>query len=86
MDGGHSWSCRGRPNGSDSPKRILPLCAKLPYNRRWKRPLALTFEQRGVKGLGIALVAAQKAQTKVVLVDNSQTAIDKSLKFAGMVR
>ncbi|KAL9081010.1 MAG: hypothetical protein Q9157_000326 [Trypethelium eluteriae] len=33
-------------------------------------------------GLGIALVAAQKAQVPVTLVDNSQASIDKGLKFA----
>lgn len=33
-------------------------------------------------GLGIALVAAQKASVPVTLVDNSQASIDKGLKFA----
>jgi 3-hydroxybutyryl-CoA dehydrogenase len=33
--------------------------------------------------LGIALVAAQKAQVPVTLVDNSKEALDKGLKFAG---
>lgn len=37
----------------------------------------------GGQGLGIALVAAQKAQVHVTLVDSSQAAIDKGLKFAG---
>ncbi|KAL8692883.1 MAG: hypothetical protein Q9218_002176 [Villophora microphyllina] len=36
----------------------------------------------GQMGLGIALVAAQKAQVSVTLVDNSQASIDKGLKFA----
>ncbi|KAN0086533.1 3-hydroxyacyl-CoA dehydrogenase, NAD binding domain containing protein [Elaphomyces granulatus] len=36
----------------------------------------------GQMGLGIALVAAQKAQVPVTLVDNSQAALDKGLKFA----
>ncbi|KAL8731153.1 MAG: hypothetical protein Q9181_004400 [Wetmoreana brouardii] len=36
----------------------------------------------GQMGLGIALVAAQKAQVPVTLVDNSQASIDKGLKFA----
>ncbi|KAI4189488.1 MAG: hypothetical protein L6R41_001450 [Letrouitia leprolyta] len=36
----------------------------------------------GQMGLGIALVAAQKAQIPVTLVDNSQASIDKGLKFA----
>ncbi|KAL9004618.1 MAG: hypothetical protein Q9188_002585 [Gyalolechia gomerana] len=36
----------------------------------------------GQMGLGIALVAAQKAQVHVTLVDNSQASIDKSLIFA----
>lgn len=35
------------------------------------------------QGLGIALVAAQKAQVPVTLVDNSQASLDKGLKFAG---
>jgi len=33
-------------------------------------------------GMGIALVAAQKAAVPVTLVDNSQASIDKGLKFA----
>ncbi|MCJ1466733.1 hypothetical protein MMC07_005353 [Pseudocyphellaria aurata] len=36
----------------------------------------------GQMGLGIALVAAQKAQAEVTLIDTSQASIDKSLKFA----
>ncbi|KAL4793803.1 3-hydroxyacyl-CoA dehydrogenase [Aspergillus venezuelensis] len=36
----------------------------------------------GQMGLGIALVAAQKAGVPVTLVDNSQASIDKGLKFA----
>ena len=36
------------------------------------------------QGLGIALVAAQRAQVPVTLVDNSQAALDKGLNFAGM--
>ncbi|KAJ5096215.1 3-hydroxybutyryl-CoA dehydrogenase [Penicillium alfredii] len=36
----------------------------------------------GQMGLGIALVAAQKAQVPVTLVDNSQGSLDKGLKFA----
>ncbi|KAI9715173.1 MAG: hypothetical protein M1812_006152 [Candelaria pacifica] len=36
----------------------------------------------GQMGLGIALVAAQKAQVPVTLVDSSQASIDKSLKLA----
>jgi len=38
---------------------------------------------QGGQGLGIALVAAQKAQVLVTLVDNSQASLDKGLKFAG---
>lgn len=34
------------------------------------------------QGLGIALVAAQKAEVPVVLVDNSQASLDKGLAFA----
>jgi len=37
------------------------------------------------KGLGIALVAAQKAGVPVTLVDTNQGSIDKGLKFAGEV-
>jgi len=37
----------------------------------------------GQMGLGIALVAAQKAGVPVTLVDTSQASIDKGLKFAG---
>jgi len=36
----------------------------------------------GQMGLGIALVAAQRAQVPVTLVDNSQAALDKGLNFA----
>ncbi|KAM5442722.1 putative 3-hydroxybutyryl-CoA dehydrogenase [Microsporum ferrugineum] len=36
----------------------------------------------GQMGLGIALVAAQKANIPVTLVDNSQASLDKGLKFA----
>ncbi|KAI4159390.1 MAG: hypothetical protein L6R39_000368 [Caloplaca ligustica] len=36
----------------------------------------------GQMGLGIALVAAQKARVPVTLVDSSQASIDKGLKFA----
>lgn len=35
------------------------------------------------QGLGIALVAALKAQVPVTLVDNSQASLEKGLKFAG---
>jgi 3-hydroxybutyryl-CoA dehydrogenase len=36
-----------------------------------------------MQGLGIALVAAQKAQVPVTLVDSSQASLDKGLAFAG---
>ncbi|PVI06183.1 hypothetical protein DM02DRAFT_553438 [Periconia macrospinosa] len=36
----------------------------------------------GQMGLGIALVAAQKASIPVQIIDNSQASIDKGLKFA----
>ncbi|KAK4104730.1 hypothetical protein N658DRAFT_492823 [Parathielavia hyrcaniae] len=36
----------------------------------------------GQMGLGIALVAAQKAQVSVTLLDSSQTSLDKGLAFA----
>lgn len=35
------------------------------------------------KGLGIALVAAQRAQVPVKLIDTSDKALDKGLAFAG---
>jgi hypothetical protein len=38
------------------------------------------------QGLGIALVAAQKAGVPVTLVDTNQASIDKGLKFAGKMR
>lgn len=38
---------------------------------------------QGGQGLGIALVAAQKAGVPVTLVDSSQASLDKGLKFAG---
>jgi hypothetical protein len=40
-------------------------------------------DSNSIKGLGIALVAAQRAGIPVTLVDSSQVAIDKGLKFAG---
>lgn len=39
----------------------------------------------GMQGLGIALVAASKAQVPVTLIDNSQASLDKGLTFAGML-
>ena len=38
---------------------------------------------QGDQGLGIALVAAQKAKVPVILVDTSQASLDKGMKFAG---
>ena len=38
---------------------------------------------QGDQGLGIALVAAQKARVPVTLVDTSQASLDKGMKFAG---
>lgn len=38
---------------------------------------------QGDQGLGIALVAAQKAGVPVTLVDTSQASLDKGMKFAG---
>ena len=40
----------------------------------------------GGQGLGIALVAAQKAQIPVTIIDNSQASIDKGLMFAGLFK
>ena len=36
------------------------------------------------QGLGIALVAARRAQVPVTLVDTNQAALDRGLAFAGM--
>lgn len=38
---------------------------------------------QGDQGLGIALVAAQKAGVPVTLVDTSQASLDRGMKFAG---
>ena len=40
---------------------------------------------QGGQGLGIALVAAQKAKVPVTLVDSSQASLDKGMKFAGLL-
>lgn len=52
-------------------------------------PKAMVFEVKklgvvgaGQMGLGIALVAAQKASVNVTLVDNSQASLDKGMAFA----
>lgn len=37
----------------------------------------------GQMGLGIALVAAQRAGVSVTIIDSSQASIDKGLSFAG---
>jgi 3-hydroxybutyryl-CoA dehydrogenase len=37
----------------------------------------------GQMGLGIALVAAQRAGVPVTIIDSSQASIDKGLSFAG---
>ena len=59
----------------------------------WSWPNGPSPLRRGVggisnvlQGLGIALVAAHKASVPVTLVDNSQAALDKGLKFAGEVQ
>lgn len=52
--------------------------ARLSNRPRWSGQLI-----RGGQGLGIALVAAQKAQVPVTLVDSSQASIERGLKFAG---
>ncbi|KAI9846798.1 MAG: hypothetical protein M1837_003647 [Sclerophora amabilis] len=73
-----------------------PICGALrphisPHARRFSATPS-SREEHGVKklgvigagqmGLGIALVAAQKAQVPVTVVDNSQASIDKGLQFA----
>ena len=37
------------------------------------------------QGLGIALVAAQRAGVDVSLIDSSQASLDKGMKFAGTI-
>ena len=44
---------------------------------------SLEYLLMALQGLGIALVAAQKAGVPVALVDTNQASIDKGLKFAG---
>lgn len=39
----------------------------------------------GQMGLGIALVAAQRAGVPVTIIDSSQSSIDKGLSFAGEI-
>lgn len=36
------------------------------------------------QGLGIALVAAQRAQVPITLIDSSEKSLEKGLAFAGM--
>jgi 3-hydroxybutyryl-CoA dehydrogenase len=50
-----------------------------PRGNENKRALLTLFLQ----GLGIALVAAQKAQVPVTLVDSSQKSLDRGIAFAG---
>lgn len=40
----------------------------------------------GQMGLGIALVAAQRAGVPVTIIDSSQASIDKGLSFAGGIQ
>jgi 3-hydroxybutyryl-CoA dehydrogenase len=47
-----------------------------------KRLRFLTYD--ATQGLGIALVAAQKAQVPVHLIDTSEKALDKGMAFAGL--
>ncbi|KAG8530036.1 uncharacterized protein KY384_005518 [Bacidia gigantensis] len=64
---------------SKSPRRSLSSSPKLAAPAEVKR---LGVVGAGQMGLGIALVAAQKAQVPVTLVDNSPASLDKGLKFA----
>ena len=43
----------------------------------------MRYRRSTIQGLGIALVAARKAQIPVTLVDSSQASIEKGMKFAG---
>lgn len=47
------------------------------------RAIAYVPANSSSQGLGIALVAAQKANVPVTLVDSSQASLDKGLGFAG---
>ena len=51
------------------------------HDRVRSTPLTALFS--GAQGLGIALVAAVKAQVPVTLVDSAQNSLDKGIGFAG---
>ena len=63
--------CRGWSDGIDSINKAIEI-----------NPIYLTLTSI-LQGLGIGLVASQKAGTPVTIVDNSQGALDNGLKFAG---
>ncbi|KAI9823377.1 MAG: hypothetical protein M1819_001350 [Sarea resinae] len=71
-----------------APKQLLRQATLLHARRLSTSAPAVTDVRRlgvigaGQMGLGIALVAAQRAQVPVMLVDSSQASIDKGLKFA----
>ncbi|MCJ1449973.1 hypothetical protein MMC28_000301 [Mycoblastus sanguinarius] len=64
---------------SNASKRSLSTSSRLAAAAEVKR---LGVVGAGQMGLGIALVAAQKAKVSVTLVDSSQTSLDKGMKFA----
>ncbi|ROW08984.1 hypothetical protein VMCG_02934 [Cytospora schulzeri] len=64
-------------------RRIQRLLPQLRHYSSSSTPVKrLGVVGAGQMGLGIALVAAQKAQVLVTLVDNSQASLDKGLAFA----
>jgi len=72
-----------KPTVSSATQRLASI------NRQFSTSPSMAFEVKklgvvgaGQMGLGIALVAAQKASVPVTLVDSSQAALDKGLAFA----
>lgn len=61
-------------------RRVLPQLRQ--YSSSSTPVKRLGVVGAGQMGLGIALVAAQRAQVPVTLVDTSQASLDKGLKFA----
>ncbi|POS73191.1 3-hydroxyacyl-CoA dehydrogenase [Diaporthe helianthi] len=69
-----------------SASRVRSVQSMLPQLRQYSASSTpvkrLGVVGAGQMGLGIALVAAQRAQVPVTLVDTSQASLDKGLKFA----
>lgn len=57
---------------------------------KWSVHMRLTCRREAsaqltaTQGLGIALVAAQRAQVPITLIDTSEKSLEKGLAFAGM--